>query len=142
MTYQIIYSSQAKTPLSMADLEEILVDARAGNERCQVTGVLVYVDGVFLQILEGEEGVLRGLMRSISADARHTDVKVFHEAEAGHRIFPDWRMACLSATPQQMAVWAGLEGTAPSIESVLEGIRRNPRHVPQVVESILRALVP
>ncbi len=142
MTYQIIYSSQARTPLSMKDLEEILVDARAGNEKRKVTGVLVYVDGVFMQILEGEEAVLRGLMQSIAADARHTDVTVFHQGEVANRTFPDWRMAYLSATPQQMAVWAGLEGTAPSIESVLEVIHRNPRHVPQVVEGLLRALLP
>ena len=142
MIYQMIYSSQAKTPMSIAGLEEILVDARAGNEKRQVTGVLVYVDGVFLQILEGEEAVIRGLVQSISADSRHTDLKVFYEREVSDRTFPDWRMAYLSATPQQMAVWAGLEGTAPSIESVLEGIQRNPRNVPQVVERLLRALVP
>ena len=142
MIYQIIYSSQAKTPMSIAGLEEILVDARAGNEKHQVTGVLVYVDGVFMQILEGEEAVLRGLVQSIAADSRHTDLKVFYEREVSQRTFSDWRMAYLSATPQQMAVWAGLEGTAPSIDSVLEGIHRNPKHVPQVIERLLRALAP
>jgi hypothetical protein len=140
--YQIIYSSQAKVPMSMAGLEEILVDARAANEKRQVTGVLVYVDGVFLQILEGEEAVIRGLVQSISADSRHGDLKVFYERQVSHRTFPDWRMAYLSATPQQMAVWAGLEGTAPSIDWVLEGIQRNPKQVPQVVDRLLRALVP
>lgn len=141
MIYQMIYSSQAKTPLSPAGLEEILVDARVGNEKRQVTGVLVYIDGVFMQILEGEEKVLRALLKSIAADSRHTDLKVFYEREVSERTFPDWRMAYLSATPQQMAVWAGLEGTA-SITSVLEGIHRNPRHAPQVVERLLQALAP
>src|SRR4029453_15249816 len=140
MTYQIIYSSQATVPMSLADLEEILVDARAGNERRQVTGVLVYVEGVFMQILEGEEDVLRSLMHSIASDTRHTDVKVFHEAAVEHRTFTNWRMAYLSATPQQMAAWAGLEGAATSIESVLEDIHREPQRASQVVDSLLRAL--
>jgi hypothetical protein len=141
MTYQIIYSSQATVPMSLADLEEILADARAGNERRQVTGVLVYVEGVFMQILEGEEDVLRSLMHSIAIDTRHTDVKVFHEAAVAHRTFTNWRMAYLSATPEQMAAWAGLEGAATSIESVLEDIHREPQRVSHVVDGLLRALV-
>jgi hypothetical protein len=141
MTYQMIYSSQATAAMSIADLEEILVDARTGNEKRKVTGVLVYVDGVFLQILEGEEQALRTLMRSIASDSRHTNVKVFYEAEVDRPIFTSWRMAYLSATPQQMAVWAGLEGTATSIDSVLEDIYREPQRGSTVVESLLRALV-
>lgn len=140
MTYRIIYSSQATATMSIADLEEILVDARTGNERRKVTGVLVYVDGVFLQILEGEEQALRSLMRSIASDSRHTGVKVFYEAEVDSPTFTSWRMAYLSATPQQMAVWAGLEGTATSIDSVLEDIHREPHRGSQVVENLLRAL--
>jgi hypothetical protein len=142
MPYQIIYSSRAVASLSMADLEDILVDARAGNETHQVSGVLIYVDGVFVQILEGEEVVLRGLLQSIATDARHTDMKVFHEGGVERRTFPDWRMAYLSATPQQLAAWAGLAGAAPSIGSVIEGIHREPKHVPQVVETLLAALAP
>ena len=141
MTYQMIYSSQATAAMSIADLEEILVDARTGNEKRKVTGVLVYVDGVFLQILEGEEQALRTLMRSIASDSRHTNVKVFYEAEVDRPIFTSWRMAYLSATPQQMAAWAGLEGTATSIDSVLEDIYREPQRGSTVVESLLRALV-
>ena len=140
MTYQMIYSSQATAAMSIADLEAILVDARTGNERRKVTGVLVYVDGVFLQILEGDEQVLRSLMRSITSDSRHTGVKVFHEAEVDSPTFTSWRMAYLSATPQQMAVWAGLEGTATSIDSVLEDIYREPHRGPQVVANLLRAI--
>lgn len=142
MPYQVIYSSQAATPLSMADLENILADARAGNQRRGVTGVLVYVDGVFLQILEGEEPVLRALLKNIAADPRHAGMKVFHQAAVESRTFADWRMAYLSATPQQMAVWAGLAGTAASIDSVLERIHRNPAHVPPVVDNLLAALAP
>ena len=140
MTYQMIYSSQATAAMSIADLEAILVDARTGNERRKVTGVLVYVDGVFLQILEGDEQVLRSLMRSITSDSRHTGVKVFYEAEVDSPTFTSWRMAYLSATPQQMAVWAGLEGTATSIDSVLADIHREPHRGSRVVENLLRAI--
>ena len=141
MTYQVIYSSQATTAMSVSDLEEILVEARTGNERRNITGALVYVDGVFLQILEGEKEAVLSLMRSISRDSRHSSVKVFHEAEVDEPTFGTWRMAFLNATPEQMSMWAGLDGTA-SIESILADIQREPHRASQVAESILRALAP
>ena len=58
MPYQIMYSSQASAPMTVAGLEQILADARTGNQARDVTGALVYVDGVFFQILEGEKDVL------------------------------------------------------------------------------------
>ena len=55
MPHQIMYSSQATKPMTVTGLEEILADARAGNEARNVTGALVYVDGVFFQIIEGDK---------------------------------------------------------------------------------------
>ena len=78
MLSQIIYSSKATRPMASTLLEQILVDARSGNEARDVTGVLVYVVGVFLQILEGERAVLDALLASIRADTRHESMKVFH----------------------------------------------------------------
>ena len=139
MTYQIIYSSQANAAMSMADLEEILVDARAGNEKRNVTGALVYVDGVFLQILEGEKQTVLGLMRSIAADTRHSAVTVFHEAEVERPLFSTWRMAYVGAQPGQMAEWTGLAGTA-SLDAILQGIRHDPQRTSRFVEGLLKAL--
>ena len=139
MTYQIIYSSEATAAMSVSDLERILADARSGNEAREVTGVLLYVDGVFLQILEGNKDTVLGLMRHIAADSRHAAVKVFHEAEVDEPMFGNWRMAFLSATPEQMALWAGLEGAA-SLEAILEDVRRSPQRVSHVAANILKAL--
>jgi hypothetical protein len=141
LIYQVIYSSQATNPMSLSDLEEILVDARAGNEKRNITGALLYVDGVFLQILEGDKDTVLNLIRSIKLDSRHSLLKVFHEAEIDARTFAGWRMAFLDATPEQMAEWAGLEGAA-SIESILEDIKRDPQRASQVAGKILLAIAP
>ena len=61
MPHQIMYSSQATKPMTVTGLEEILADARAGNEARNVTGALVYVDGVFFQIIEGGKAAVRDL---------------------------------------------------------------------------------
>jgi hypothetical protein len=141
VTYQVIYSSQATAAMSVDDLEEILVDAREGNERRNITGALIYVDGVFLQVLEGDKQTVLSLMRSIGDDSRHSSVKVFYEAEVETPMFGRWSMAYLSAMPEQMAAWAGLEGT-DSIESIVSHIHREPHRASEVAETILRALAP
>ena len=141
MLYQVIYSSQSSSPMSLEALEEILVDAHKGNAARGVTGALVYVEGVFLQILEGEKDTVVQLLGSIARDSRHTSVTVFHEGEVQARTFTEWRMAYLSATPEQMATWAGLESTAP-LSTILEDMRREPRRSSQVAESILSLLSP
>lgn len=139
MAYQIIYSSQASTPLSVDALEAILRDARAGNARRGVTGALVYVDGFFLQILEGERDVVQRLMRSIGQDSRHGSVTVFHEAEVGAPMFGGWHMAYLHAAPDQLAVWAGLDGST-TIDALLDDMRAAPGRASRLVVNILANL--
>ncbi len=139
MTYQIMYSSQAAAPMTATDLEEILVDARTGNQARDVTGALVYVDGVFFQLIEGDKDVVRKLMASIASDARHRFVKVFYEAEVDARAFESWSMAYLSPTAEEMSIWAGLPGTA-TVEKVLADVNRDPHRVPRILVNALKAL--
>jgi len=139
MTYQIIYSSESATPMQMDDLEEILEHARSSNATNGITGALVYVDGVFLQILEGEIASLQKLMARIAKDVRHETVTVLKEGEVSSATFTDWTMAYLSATPEQVAKWAGLRQTT-AIPETLTGLQEDPQRVTLVAESILSAL--
>ena len=139
MPHQIMYSSQATEPMTVTGLEAILTDARTGNEARNVTGALVYVDGVFFQIIEGDKDVVHNLMASIASDSRHHSVKIFYDAEVAARAFESWSMAYLSATAEQMSKWAGLPGTA-TVEELLTDISRGPHRVPRILVSILNAL--
>lgn len=141
MLYQVIYSSKASAPMSIAGLQEILVDARAGNEARNVTGALVFVDGFFLQVLEGEKDTVLALVRNIVADSRHTDAKVFHEMEVDHRMFGTWRMAYVDATAEQLSTWAGLPG-ATSIDLILKDLEGDSTRTGQVARGILQAIAP
>ena len=140
MPYQMMYSSQAARPMTVDALEEILADARSGNEARNVTGALVHVDGVFFQILEGEKDVVQSLMQSIGRDSRHHSVKVFFEREVPERAFRSWRMAFLSPSSEQMSQWAGLPGAVSSVDKLLADIERDTRCVPQILVSILQTL--
>jgi len=139
MPYQIMYSSQATTPMTIAGLEKILEDARTGNQARNVTGALVYVDGVFFQIIEGDKEVVCKLMANIASDSRHQSVKVFHEADVDARAFESWSMAYLTPTAEQMSTWLGLPGTATADE-ILANVERDAHRVPRALVHALKAL--
>jgi len=139
MTYQIVYSSESATPMQSDELEEILQHARGSNAAKGITGALIYVDGIFLQVLEGETGTVQELMARISKDVRHETVTVLKQGEISSAIFSDWKMAYVSATPQQVAEWAGLSG-AIAIPEILTDMRQDPQRTAQLAAGILSVL--
>ena len=140
MTYQTIYFSASSTPMQVDELEDILEQAQSNNSRNGITGALVYIDGSFLQILEGEKDRVQTLMQKISKDFRHETISVLHEGEIAAAAFSEWKMAYVSATPEQIARWAGLSGTT-QLPEVWQDIRQDPSRATQLTNSILSVLV-
>jgi hypothetical protein len=95
---QLIYRSAARTRLSQAELAELLAGARANNTELGLTGILLYDDGSFLQMLEGEREPLIALYARILLDPRHTAVTKLLEREIGEREFGDWKMGFVLVT--------------------------------------------
>lgn len=139
MPFRLIYSSEASPDLVTADLEGMLAESRIRNRAHGITGVLVFVDGAFLQILEGEKNDVMDLMERIERDPRHRGVKVFHEEETDERAFASWSMAYLSPSAEEVSRWAELAG-ATTIGSVLSSIESEPGRLPAMVVNILKAI--
>jgi hypothetical protein len=140
MPYQVIYSSASTTPLQQEDLEDILNQARSNNARAGITGALAYVDGCFLQVLEGEAAAVQRLMGRIATDLRHETVIVLQAGEIAAPAFPDWQMAYVSATAAQIAEWAGLS-VKTALPETLDALRRDREKTMQVSKSILAMLM-
>lgn len=90
--FYLIYSSSAVRLMSDAELARIHADASTKNVAQGITGFLLYRGGNFMQMLEGEEGVVRGLFCRISRDPRHKDVYVLKEGTRPERLFTKWSM--------------------------------------------------
>jgi hypothetical protein len=90
--YFLIYRSVASETPTEADLHRLLEHARAANAAREVTGMLLYQNGRYMQMLEGEEEVVRSLFASIAADGRHRMVKVLASGPLTKRHFSDWSM--------------------------------------------------
>jgi hypothetical protein len=54
--FHVIYASAASHLLTKAELQAMLQETRETNVQVGVTGMLLYKDGSFLQVLEGDEG--------------------------------------------------------------------------------------
>lgn len=91
--HHLIYQSTATQPFSDDDLRSLLAEARKHNTTHDVSGILLYHDGQFLQVLEGTEGMLRQLYEKIRRDPRHTHVVKLADAPLVQRNFGTWSMA-------------------------------------------------
>lgn len=90
--YHVLYHSQATGLVSEAELRTLLAEACSFNTRHQLTGILLYSDGRFVQLLEGPELEVRALYTKIQQDRRHTQVVTVSEGPGPGRRFADWSM--------------------------------------------------
>ena len=91
--FELIYCSIAKPDLKPEDIQDILQTAIDFNSKNKITGCLLFHNNEFLQILEGEKGVVQELFESIKRDVRHSEVILLDEYEKIERLFPTWSMA-------------------------------------------------
>lgn len=89
--YQLLYHSQATAKPTEAELQLLLERARRHNAEHYVTGVLLYSDGRYVQLLEGPEEAVQAIFTLIKRDPRHTQVVTLGEGR-GPRRLPAWSM--------------------------------------------------
>jgi hypothetical protein len=88
----LIYRSIATEVPSETELVALLEHARPANAVRGITGMLLYQNGRYMQMLEGEEAVVKELFTAIAADRRHRDVKLVSTGALARRHFNDWSM--------------------------------------------------
>jgi len=93
--YNLVYKSIANTLLP-TQIDEMLVQARDFNKQHDITGCLLYHQGIFVQYLEGEHDVVSALFERIKVDSRHYAVELLSNGNIYSREFDTWSMAYLS----------------------------------------------
>ena len=106
---QLLYVSHVVPGITPAALDNILTTSRASNALLDVTGLLVFIAGGFLHLLEGEERPLRELYARIAADNRHRDARLLLDRESS-RVFTGSPLAfeCPSLDDPQTAGMFGV----------------------------------
>ncbi|MGA2411874.1 MAG: BLUF domain-containing protein [Candidatus Binataceae bacterium] len=89
----IVYVSTATQLFDAEDLEELLGVARRNNQRDGITGMLLYVEGNFMQAIEGPPDQMKDLYARLERDPRHHSVTRLINEPLAERQFKQWSMA-------------------------------------------------
>ncbi len=93
MTERIVYVSRAAPGIAARDAYDIIRVSHNRNSKLGLTGALIFLDGHFLQVLEGDRFRVRERLAAISADPRHSGLELRQTAAAPVRAFADDWMA-------------------------------------------------
>ncbi len=89
----ITYVSSAIFQFNETTLLDLVDQCQRNNERLGITGILVFSDGNFMQVIEGADLVTNALYERIKLDVRHQGVTTVHQQPIEVREFQGWSMA-------------------------------------------------
>jgi hypothetical protein len=115
--HQVFYHSRATGRPTQAELDSLLAASQRHNAAQDITGLLLYSQGRYVQVLEGPQAAVEGLYAAIQRDARHAQVETVSRGP-GPRRFAEWSMDFGYVTPQQLEqalIAVQVPGAAPVI---------------------------
>ncbi len=129
----LIYKSVPVDNISEKSLLEIAEGSKENNIDNGLTGLLVYGNNTFVQVLEGAEQDIETLYQKLLADKRHSNVTVVKRGELERRYFPSWSMGFHSVSKEEMQLIDKAieeETTAPvagyvALEMIAGFVKRN-----------------
>src|SRR5688572_26289250 len=98
--YQLIYVSAAARSLSDPEVAQLLRSSRRRNLARGLTGMLLFHEGSFIQVLEGPKQEVLRLYARIERDPRHLNPRVLQRGEIDQRSFHTWSMGFYKTTAQ------------------------------------------
>jgi hypothetical protein len=93
---------------SPADLATLLAECRDKNSKAGLTGMLLYSDGTFFQVLEGDRPVVEALFEKLGKDKRHERVTKIILEPIEERAFAQWTMGYSNISKEELEDIPGL----------------------------------
>ncbi|GAA4277204.1 BLUF domain-containing protein [Aquimarina mytili] len=90
MRYTISYVSTSNPNVSDIDITQLMDYVKTQNCLLNITGILIYSDGNFLQVLEGAKEVITTLFEKIKKDPRHYNIIKMLDKEISDTSFSDY----------------------------------------------------
>jgi hypothetical protein len=112
----IVYISTSVELMTDEELTEILNEARENNSAKDVTGVLLYSEGTFIQVLEGEPEAIEQIFARIYLDRRHKNIIKLIDKPLEERNFAEWAMGFTTPDAEKVRE---LEGYLKSTSDIL-----------------------
>jgi len=90
--FELIYVSTAAKRMTKDNLQSILMESMLYNSDHNITGILLYDQGSFCQVLEGDKKDVLSIFKKIKKDKRHFNVITISEKDIQYREFSAWSM--------------------------------------------------
>ncbi|MWD29689.1 blue light sensor protein [Aquicoccus sp. SCR17] len=90
--FTLSYLSAAQLELSDADIAALANRSQVRNRNLDITGLLLFDGGYFMQTLEGPRDAVAEVFRDILKDPRHSAISPFAVKFISDRKFPTWAM--------------------------------------------------
>jgi hypothetical protein len=87
---RLFYTSRALEDIGARELAQACEER---NRAAGITGVLLRVDGTYMQVIEGAAKAVSETFERICCDFRHRNLALLEIEPADERIFGDWSMA-------------------------------------------------
>ena len=100
---RVVYASRP-TGRTQTELDDIVNISARNNARSGITGVLLFDDDYYLQILEGPEEAVDALLETLKQDPRHTDMSVVFRTRIESTSFSEWSMQLMENDAAQNPV--------------------------------------
>lgn len=133
---QVSYISRTPAPMSADQLLALLLQCRQNNTALGLTGMLLYGNGTFLQVIEGDEAAVDGVIARIVKDPRHADIQLLGRKAIQRRQYAEWSMGFERVTDAGLQEIPGLREfgardfnfdnllrNEPAVEKMLEYFR-------------------
>jgi hypothetical protein len=127
----LIYESEKTATMSEREVRALLRKARSKNKGLGITGLLLYAQDQFLQVLEGPEAAVLSLYDTIRDDPRHRHVETLHATPVARHTFPDWKMGLEDLTTvsgetgtSEFLQAGTLREAAEPIDTLIEALQR------------------
>lgn len=133
-TFRLMYLSHNLIPADRVkkELGVLFGVARSNNKRQDISGALLLDGEHYVQVLEGDEALVRELYEHIAKDPRHDSVSLLESGTVDARVFSRWSMAQVGEGDEaDIPLIAHMDGispaagrrTTPEQEAVLDVMR-------------------
>lgn len=120
--YRMVYTSARRESCDQAAIDQILADSQKNNVELELTGLLIYTEDRFMQILEGPLGNIMQLYNKINKDERHGGTRIRYCEPASERYFSNWHMAGKDVSKAALDMHTALDEKELKLyESMMDG---------------------
>ncbi|MEQ8475662.1 BLUF domain-containing protein [Fulvivirga sp.] len=130
MLSQLVYVSNRKPNCTEAEIEKILASCKKNNPPLNITGILLYSDKKFIQLVEGESKVIMELYDKIKKDGRHANPMMISLNPIKEKSFPSWHMGSKKLPESKVDFKTEITSEDKGVfESILSGKEENGERV-------------